>query len=215
MSAVLCLVLLLSCAGPYYERAAITPGLSGGGGIGLTAGDRLVGGPTWPEEATMLGRDLSVLGTGFVRYGVSPNASLFGQLTSGYGLWNHATYRSNTPLDLISCLTDFQLGAKFRVGRHGALRTNLGLMDLFDIAYLHDFGEHLSGGGGIGLRGISLGAVCHVLLAPALIQHTSLIATVFPSSWQHPGRWSAGLLLGTGWEVLARPLGPTGPNYDE
>jgi len=138
-------LLLLSCAGPYYERAAITKGLSGGGGIGITAGERLMQTGNDMDEWPSVVRDVSGLATGYLRYGWSNSACFFAQATGGYGAWNHeAVYRRSNG-ELAPALLDVQVGLKFRAGRNGAVKIGTGLPGLLVIAYLHDFGKSWTG----------------------------------------------------------------------
>ena len=196
-------LLVLSCAGPYYERAAITEGYSGGAGIGITAGERLmqVGGDMdeWPTVV----RDVSGLATGYVRYGWSRSACFFAQATGGYGAWNHEAGYYRTSGDLAPALLDIQVGVKFRAGRNGAVKAGIGLPGLLDVAYLHDFGRPWTAGIGVGLRGLSLGLTNHLNISPTVIQHTSLTITAFPfNNIETKRSWIAGAFLGLGWDFL-------------
>ena len=173
-------LLVLSCAGPYYERAAITKGWSGGGGVGVTAGERLMLDPEAEGPALDVVRDVSALGTGYVRYGWSSSACFYAQATGGYGAWNHAALYRYTPGDLALTLTDIQVGMKFRADRNGAVQVGIGLPGVLDIAYLHDFGKPLTANIGIGPRGLSLGVTHHLSLSPRLLQHTSLTVSAYP-----------------------------------
>ncbi len=195
-------LLVLSCAGPYYERAAITEGYSGGGGIGVTAGQRLMQRGAIDEWPFVV-RDVSGLATGYVRYGWSNSACFFLQATGGYGAWNHEAVRSGTNGDLALALTDIQLGVKFSAGTDGAVKAGIGLPGLLDIAYLHDFGRPLTASVGVGLRGVSLGLTHHLNISPTVVQHTSLTISAFPYTDQETNRpWVVGAFLGVGWEFM-------------
>jgi hypothetical protein len=196
-------LLILACAGPFYERAAVTPGLSGGGGVGLTAGERMMMGY---DDFPITVRDLSLLGSGYIRYGLSDRTSIFAQATAGYGAWNHEALAHATPAALALSLTDIQLGAKFRLGGNGALKASLGLPSVVDVAYLHDFGRYITTNVGIGLRGASLGLTNHLYLAPGVVQHISLTATVFPSPFSNTNRHLiGGAFFGISWEFMKPP----------
>jgi hypothetical protein len=196
-------LVVLSCAGPYYERAAIAEGYSGGAGIGITAGERLAQVYGDMDEWPTVVRNVSGLATGYVRYGWSSSACFFMQATGGYGAWNHeATYYS-TNGDLAPSLLDIQLGVKFRAGRNGAVKAGIGLPGLLDIAYLHDFGRPWTVGVGVGLRGLSLGLTNHLNISPMIVQHTSLTIAAFPFPNAETKRpWVAGAFLGLGWDFL-------------
>jgi hypothetical protein len=201
-------LLVLSCAGPYYERAAIAEGYSGGVGVGVTAGERLmqVGGnmDEWPTVV----RDVSGLATGYVRYGWSNSACFFAQATEGYGAWNYEALHNRTNWDLALGLTDIQVGLKFRAGRNGAVKAGIGIPGLLDVAYLRDFGRPWTAGVGVGLRGLSLGLTNHLNISPTVIQHTSLTITAFPFKNVETNRSVvAGAFLGVGWEFLPPALG--------
>jgi hypothetical protein len=82
------LLLVLSCVGPYYERAAISEGFSGGAGVGVTAGERLAQEYPDIDARPVVVRQASGLSTAFVRYGWSNAASVFAQATAGRGAWD-------------------------------------------------------------------------------------------------------------------------------
>jgi hypothetical protein len=197
------LLLVLSCAGPYYERAAITDGYSGGVGIGITAGERVTQEYRDMDAPTVVVRDVSGLGTAYVRYGWSNSAAFFMQATAGRGAWDHRNVIQGAE-DLNGQLTDVQLGAKFRAGSNGAVKVGIGYPGLLDVAYLHDFGAPLTAVVGVGLRGLSLGITHHLSISPTILQHTSLTVTAFPFDDVETKRhWVAGAFLGLGWEMIA------------
>jgi hypothetical protein len=199
---------LLNCAGPYYERAAITKGLSGGAGIGITAGERLAQVYGDMDEWPTVVRDVSGLATGSLRYGWSNSACFFAQATGGYGAWNHEAGYYRTNGELVPALLDVQVGLKFRAGHNGAVKAGIGLPGLLDVSYLHDFGRPWTAGVGVGLRGLSLGVTNHLNISPTVIQHTSLTITAFPFKNVETGRSVvAGAFLGFGWEFLPSAIG--------
>jgi len=196
-------VLVLSCAGPYYERAAIMEGYSGGVGVGVTAGERVMQTGNDMDEWPSVVRNVSGLATGYVRYGWSSSAAFFMQATGGYGAWNHEAVGGGTNGDLALALADLQLGVKFRAGRNGAVKAGIGLPGLLDLAYLHDFGRPWTAGIGVGLRGLSLGLTNHLNISPTIVQHTSLTIAAFPFPNAETRRpWVAGAFLGLGWDFL-------------
>ena len=144
-----------------------------------------------------------MLGTGYVRYGLSERTSLFAQVTGGYGFWNEDVPLQVTRTDLALLLTDIQLGAKFRIGEGGALKTSIGPMSMVDVAYLHDFGSYLTATAGLGLRGASAGLTHHLQLTPTVIQHVSLTATAGYFAFTAAERpLFGGAFLGISWEFL-------------
>jgi hypothetical protein len=198
-------LLVLNCAGPYYERAAITEGYSGGGGVGVTAGERLMQVYGDFDEWPTVVRNVSGLATGYVRYGWSNSACFFAQATGGYGAWNHAAAGRSSNSALAPALTDIQLGVKFRAGRSGAVKAGIGLPGLLDISYLHDFGDSWTAGAGVGLRGLSLNLTNHLNISSTILQHTSFTVSAFPYPNDETKRtWVAGAFLGVGWE-FTRP----------
>lgn len=195
------LLLVLSCAGPYYERAAITEGFSGGAGIGITAGERVTQGYPDIEDRPEVVRDVSGLGTAFVRYGWSNSAAVFMQATAGRGAWDDPNvYRAARGLN--GQLTDIQLGAKFRVGSNGAIEAALGSLGLLDVAYLHDFGSPLTAVVGLGVRGLTVGVTHHLSISSRILQHTSLTVSANQFTNRPSRPWVAGAFLGLGWEFM-------------
>jgi hypothetical protein len=196
------LMFLLSCAGPYYERAAITRGVSGGVGLGVTAGERLAQEYPDIDARPVVVRDVSGLGTAFVRYGWANSVAVFAQATAGRGVWDTRNMYPNARGPLNGQLTDIQLGAKLRVGRNGAIKAGVGLTDLLDITYLHDFGSPLTAVAGIGLRGLTLGVTHHLNISSSVLQHTSLSVCVHDFADRPSRPWVAGAFLGLGWELM-------------
>jgi hypothetical protein len=146
-----------------------------------------------------------VLGTGYVRYGLSDRTSLFAQVTGGYGSWEGVPTRT-TAAELALMLTDIQLGAKFRTGEGGALKASIGPMSMVDVSYLHDFGSYFTACAGLGLRGASLGLTHHLYLTPTVIQHASLTVTAGYFPMTTAGRaFFGGAFLGISWEFLKPP----------
>jgi len=146
-----------------------------------------------------------VLGTGYVRYGLSDRTSLFAQVSGGYGYWE-GDLTQFTASELAWMLTDIQLGAKFRTGESGALKASIGPMGMVDVSYLHDFGRYLTASTGLGLRGASLGLTHHLHLTPTVIQHTGLTVTAgyFPMTAEERA-FFGGAFLGISWEFLKTP----------
>jgi len=195
----------LSCAGPYYERAAISESLSGGVGIGMTVGEGVPQEYNGIDASRVVVRDVSVLGTAYVRSGWSTSSAFFMQATAGRRTWFREGFvqDSTYPNELV---TDIQLGAKFRVGSSGAVKAGIGYPGLLDVAYLHDFGAPLTAVVGVGLRGLTLGVTHHLNISPTILQHTSLTVAAFPFDYDLERRhWVAGAFIGLGWEFLTPP----------
>ena len=202
-AAALSLALALNCAGPYYERAAITEGFSGGVGVGVTAGDRVTQQYNDIDAPTVDVRDVSGLGTAFVRYGWSNSIAAYLQGTAGRGAWDHKGVIQGAE-DLDEQLTEVQVGVKFRAGRSGAVKAGIGLPGLLDVAYLRDFGRPLTALVGFGMRGLSLGVTNHLNITPTIVQHVSLTFTANPPSITELAKTPRlfGAFLGLGWEFM-------------
>lgn len=193
----------LSCSVPFYERAKITKGFSGGIGLGVGSG-RTVSGSTYPGPPFLPTFDYYMGGLGniFLRYGFSEYFLLFFQGSAGTGLWLTGP-GGNVTTEKIPKLLDAQLGVKFRTGENDAIRLNIGYPSLLDFVYLHDFNSYLTGNIGLGARGLGVGIVKHNKISEMVIGHTSLNLL---TGWEFfrgcPFRFIPAISLGFGIEVL-------------
>ncbi|MBM3315674.1 hypothetical protein FJY71_07565 [candidate division WOR-3 bacterium] len=203
MWSALALVLVCSCAAPLYDRAAVTRGLSYGGGLGLSTG-------LWPEGlgttpgAADFERHLSLVATGFVRYGLSRTTSLFAEGSVGEGAFLSGdkgwVFQSDVP-----AIVDLQLGAKFALSRRNSLRLSTGLPSALEVAWLRDYAKNSTFVLGAGLRGVFAGHVQHFQLRRRLAGHLSASAAVFPVNIGTPNtQWQPALHLGFGLERMPR-----------
>jgi hypothetical protein len=144
--------MFLSCSVPFYERAEITQGFSGGAGV-FAAWE-----PWWVYSFDLFGSNdglevedyYSAFGaTAFLRYAKSERTMYF--LEASFA--PIVTFYETDGYDYVG---DFQLGAKFKSGTKGAIRVTTGL-PIIDVAYLYDFNDMLTGKVGLGYRGLQLG----------------------------------------------------------
>ncbi len=199
----LVLVLVCSCAAPLYDRAAVTRGLSYGGGVGLNTGLWTAGLGTAPSKAK-LERHVSLVGTGFVRYGVSRSISLFAEGSAGEGPFVSGDLNWVFQSDIPAVL-DLQLGAKFALSRHNSLRLSTGLPSALDVAWLRDYARNSTFVLGAGMRGVFAGHTQHFELRRRLAGHLSVTAAVFPLNLGTPNtQWKPALQVGFGFEQMPR-----------
>jgi len=186
------MALVLSCAAPLFERAAIAPGL--GGALGVSAGSRV-----WTTGTDDLYPDLFVQcqsgqAHAGLRYGVSESWALF--IEAGGGPILAPDKRFMPPF-----VFDGQLGVKLRTGDGGAVKLGVGFPGVVDVTFLNDFAPRWTTAVGIGGRGLSLMAAHHIQLASWLQGHPALSVAVMPVANDTPGwKWSVGGCLGFGLE---------------
>jgi hypothetical protein len=178
-------LLLCSCAAPYFERAAMEKGWSGGGGVGVGFGSfpSLRYDMDDPYEYAHVAPKVTLFG----RCNFSRRFGLFAQLTDGlaYELSPYSGFK--TPIGLWSLMemADFQLGAKFRLGSVDAARVAVGTVYgivpmLLEVAWLRDLNESWTTNVGLGTRGFSFGIGHHFPLAGWASGHLSLTGAIMP-----------------------------------
>jgi len=180
-TALLAALLFFACATPYFERAAMEPGWSGGGGAGIG------GGSFWSAREGInymyFGNHVALKATLFGRYNFSRRFGLFTQWTTGaaYEISDRAARGWITwgLLDAIVETADIELGAKFGLGENDALRVALGtafiaVPALANLTWLHDLDESWTTNLGLGTRGLVAGVGFHFPLGTSTVGHLSL-----------------------------------------
>ncbi len=147
-------LLFVACSSfPLYDRAEIKPGPAVSGGVALGTGWTTSG---YPRVGNLRPgyQDYycDVIGTLGLRYGISQRFGLVLQGSLGNGIWLTGPEDSSfKPL-----IYEINAGAKMRTGSRSALLATLGYPSIFDLKFLYDFNRYLTGGVGIGLRGVAL-----------------------------------------------------------
>jgi hypothetical protein len=178
-------VLTSSCAAPYFERAAMEPGLAGGVGVGTGFGSfaSLRDDMDDPYECAHVAAKATLYG----RYNFTRKFGLFAQVTDGFayqisGGYN-AGFGTNPLLWKLIEMADIQLGPKFSLTETDAARvaigTVYGIMPLLaEVAWLHDLNESWTTNIGLGTRGFTFGIGHHFPLADWATGHLSLTGAV-------------------------------------
>lgn len=197
---ILVLLALAGCSIPFFDRAEIVPGPKITGGISLNTGYATSGFSPVPPYPIGFGYSdyyLDIAGTLRLNYGFSEKAGLVLQGIVGNGIW--LTHSHEGPY-FSPLIYDFQIGAKFRTGKKGALQTTLGFPGLLDIWYIYDFNPYFTGTAGIGLRGIALGLTGTLPLKRNLLLHIGANLTS-GEMWGRPMRLPAASLgVGLGYK---------------
>jgi len=173
------MLLFSACAAPYFERAAMEPGWSGGGGAGIG------GGSFWSARAgtnyMYFGNHVALKATLFGRYNFSRRFGLFTQWTTGaaYEISDRDARGWIGLLGAVMETADIELGARFGLDENDALRVALGtayvvVPVLANLTWLHDLDESWTTNLGFGTRGLVAGVGFHFPLGRSTVGHLSL-----------------------------------------
>lgn len=182
------LILMLSCASPFLERAHDSPGFSGGAGVvGVIAED--------PGFSSYASHTIVVIPTASARYRFSGGFSL--SLVGAAGpSWKWIVYPRSTGRDFQALAI---LGAKVPVGSHGAIRLDIGaggsspwnihsVGPIVGLTYLLDLSDLWTVSASAGWPvGLGLGVGIHPRIGKHVVTHMALGASAI---------YSAGLGLG-------------------
>ena len=195
---VLSMVLALSCAAPYFERAKLERGWSDGIGVGVGGGSFASIPPFRDPDELYYCSHVAAKATLFGRYNFSRRFGLFMQIATG------AAYEFSGSRDpgfghffpgwwLLFEMADIELGTKVGLGDRDALRIDLGTVYLFepalaDVVWLHDLNDSWTTNLGLGTRGLIVGAGYHFPLSDWATGHLSLTGTLTatPRYWGDP-----------------------------
>lgn len=176
---VLLLILLLSCASPFLERAHDPPGFSGG--IGVTAVESVELGATDFDETH---EHLTIMPVASARYCLD-NGMAF-SLQAGYG-YMRGQGGVHAPQDSAGIRRGTALvGAKLPIGQRGAVKGTLGVLGSIpwdrhsylpvgSLSYLHDLGDLWTVSASIGFPVvIGLGVSIHPRIGEHVVTHIAL-----------------------------------------